>query len=60
VADRTNAEHEGGILIGRRNVLMMAAAAGALIPFVGTGTAQAAQGDGYYDIPEESGSVPWW
>ena len=57
--DRPDSEHVGGTLIRRRSVLMMALAAGTLVPFIGTGTAHAA-GDDYYPIPEESGSIPWW
>jgi hypothetical protein len=39
-------------------VLTTLVAAG-LLPLIGTGTAQAAE-DGWYPIPEESGSIAWW
>lgn len=47
-------------LIGRRSMIKLVMAAGVLAPFVGTSPAQASSADGWYDIPEESGSVPWW
>ena len=58
VVDRPVSE-QGGTLVGRRSVLMVALAAGVLAPFVGTGTAKAADED-EYPIPEECGSIPWW
>ncbi len=57
--DRRDPDPDGGTPIARRTVLLTALAAGLLTPFVGTGTAQAAE-DSWYPIPEESGSVPWW
>ena len=59
MVDRPNTEHDGGTLIGRRSVLMVALAAGVLTPLVGIGTAHAAADD-WYPIPEECGSIPWW
>jgi hypothetical protein len=42
-------------------MITMVVAAGVLAPLVGTGTAHASSTtDTWYDIPEESGSVPWW
>ena len=57
--DQPDQQRDGGQPIGRRNVLAMFVAAGVLTPLVGTGTARAAD-DGWYPIPEESGSIPWW
>jgi hypothetical protein len=59
--DRPDSQRDMGPLIGRRGMITMMVAAGVLTPLVGTGTAQAASStDSWYDIPEESGSVPWW
>jgi hypothetical protein len=41
-------------------MITMVVAGGLLAPLVGAGNAQAASADGWYDIPEESGSVAWW
>jgi len=72
VSEVTEQPHEGGLLLGRRNVLGIIVAAGVITPLIGTGTALAAgnnaasgssgtdQVDDWYPIPEESGSVPWW
>jgi len=76
VSELTEQPHEGGLLLGRRNVLGILVAAGVITPLIGTGTAQASSNDmassndtasggtvgadDWYPIPEESGSVPWW
>jgi len=68
VSDSTDQPQENGLLLPRRNVLGIMAAAGAatvITPIIGSGTAQASSGssdpaDDYYPIPEESGSIPWW
>jgi hypothetical protein len=62
VFDRPDLELPVGPVIGRRKLFAMALAAGAMAPLVGAGmgTAEAAAGESFYPIPEESGAIPWW
>jgi hypothetical protein len=59
--DQSDTQRDTGPVIGRRGMITMVVAGGLLAPLVGTGSAHAASSaDKWYDIPEESGSVPWW